>query len=84
MKQQIVAWLRALADWLDSSTVAEILLSIPVDELYARAVELTRAQEAIDGRSGEAKRHQVLAQLRKDHPDATTRAIALAIEAALP
>lgn len=84
MRQRLASWLRALADWLDSSPVAEILLAVPVDELYERAVALTHAQESIEGRSGESKRHQVLAQLMKEFPASPMRGIALAIEAALP
>lgn len=85
MRARLAMFLRRLAEWLDVQPVtAEILLSVPVDELYARTVALTRVQEQIDGRSGEAKRHQVLAQLRKEFPTTATRSLALAIEAALP
>ena len=61
-----------------------LLLAVPADALLARARVLAEAQEAYADRSGEAKRHQVLAQLVKEFPDRPVRQIALAIEAGLP
>lgn len=51
--------------------------------LVLRAVELVTAQDDVEGRSGEAKRHQVYAALQKEFPNVSKRAISRAIETAL-
>jgi hypothetical protein len=51
--------------------------------LWDRARALVQAQEAIDGRSGEAKRHQTLAQLAKEFPGVRALALSKLIDAAV-
>ena len=57
-------------------------LSVP-GPLLVRTQVLTREQNTIEGRSGEAKRHQVYARLIKDFPETSHRVLARAIEDAL-
>ncbi len=59
-------------------------LTVPVDDLFVRAGELTKLWDAKLGSGfGEAKRHQVLAQLQKEFPTKSHREFALVIEAVL-
>lgn len=59
-----------------------VTLTVPRDAVYARACVLVDlADDAHSSSHGEAKRHQVLAQLQKDFPDA--RDLGVVIEAAL-
>lgn len=76
------AWLRTLEP--EPAPVDAVALMVPIDALLANARVLVQAQETrYPSRSGEAKRHQVYAELVKLFPDRTKRAIAVAIEAAL-
>jgi hypothetical protein len=79
-------WLRSLANWSDPPVMRPpgpfVILTVPRDALLRRAVALTREFATWDA-SGEAKRHQVYAQLQKEFPTRPHREIALAIEAAL-
>lgn len=86
-------WLLRLGEWLVARYAPPvdapppqpyIVLTVPRDALYELAQGLTAQQECIVGRSGEAKRHQVLASLMKAYPGVSMRTLALAIEAALP
>lgn len=84
----IVAALGAVAMWLwrqrPTRAVEAVILTVPKDALYQRAVTLTAEAEARHSPAhGEVKRHQVFAQLEKEFPAALGRAIARAIEAAL-
>lgn len=77
-------WAIQLALWLLKRYASDaVYLLVPKDALLARAQFLTTAQERIDGRSGEAKNHQVRAALMKEFPDAAQRQISRAIEAAI-
>jgi len=72
MKQHLATRLRAWADRLDP----------PPDwtPLETAALGLMAHQDSIDGRSGESKRHHVLASLMKAFPDARERDLAWLIE----
>jgi hypothetical protein len=79
------AAIKALALFLLKWAASDALyLIVPNDGIVARARVLAGFQEQYADRSGESKRHQVLAQLLKDFPGNAKRDIALAIEAALP
>jgi hypothetical protein len=91
MKTQLIALLRRLLYWLSPDDAAIVTER---DQLRARLVPaagpvwdrvqvLTAEQDAIDGRSGEAKRHQVLARLLKDFPDTPTLTLSKLIDAAV-
>lgn len=86
----IRSWLVQLALWVIAryapppAVVSEIVLTVAKDALFFAAQALAKEQqEQYPERSGESKRHQVFAALLKAHPNATKRAVALAIEAAL-
>lgn len=88
MKARLIALLRYLLLKLDPPKPEPVrnyvLLTVLRDALFEAACELVKAQEAnYPERSGESKRHQVLAELIKRFPEKSQRAIALAIEAAL-
>ena len=64
--------------------VFEILGGGAIEDLAGRAKKLTKEAEARLGAGfGEAKRHQVYAQLIKEFPKVTKREISRAIEDAL-
>jgi hypothetical protein len=63
MTKQCALWVRALAHWL--GLLAEWLDPTPPEPSLEPVRLLMAAQDQIDGRSGEAKRHQVLAELLK-------------------
>lgn len=80
MKAWCAQQLRRLADWLDPPPPVRTSLS----PLEFRAVALTQWQDGHwPDRDGEAKRHQVYAQLVKEWPDTSRREISRAIETAL-
>lgn len=82
MRNTLIRWLLQIVQWLDPSVA---LIAISRDALYVRAGELVKAEDHRKGidPSGEQRRHQVYARLRKEFPAASWRAISLAIEAAV-
>lgn len=78
MAAVIARWLRRAADWIDP----------PAPRVDTAVVRLARTLAATQNdrwpdRSGEAKRHQVFAQLIDAFPTTSKRALARAIEDAL-
>ena len=77
----LVAQLERLLRWLDPPPV---VVAPPGDPLLERArVLVVDAEQRHGVGKGEAKRHQVMAQLIKDFPATSHRMISRAIEAAL-
>lgn len=75
-RQRGAQWLRRLADRLDPPEAA-----MRPDSLRARVhVLVTEADGAAPGTSGDYKRAQVYAQLRKEYPTHPAHALALLIE----
>lgn len=81
LTRAMVCALRWLLERLAPADV--VTLAVPRDALLEQARVLTAAQTRIPDRSGEAKRHQVYAQLQKAFPDRLHRHLSHAIEAAL-
>ncbi|HND25058.1 MAG TPA: hypothetical protein PK229_12115 [Rhodocyclaceae bacterium] len=80
LRRVLARGLRALADWLD---VPAVPVTTP-DAVSVLARALVQDQQARwPERSGEAKRHQVYAQLIDAFPDTPKRALSRAIEDAL-
>lgn len=82
MRRRLIRWLLIVVQWLDPSVA---LIAVSRDALYTRAGELMQLEEhrkSVDP-SGEQRRHQVYARLRKEFPAVSWRAISLAMEAAL-
>lgn len=78
--KRLASWLRHLADRLDPPVVVPVPVS-PLSVYEQAALVLINDQQARwPDRSGEAKRHQVLARLLKDFPSARERDLAFAIE----
>ena len=74
MRRRIAVFLRKIAEWLDP-----IPLAAPIPA--SRVQELMDEQDARwNDRSGEAKRHQVLARLVKEFPTVRERELGLIIE----
>lgn len=80
MRIWLALHLRRVAEWLDPAPLQALL-----DGLQLRARALTAAQEPLftGPGFGEAKRHNVYAQLQKDFPRLSRRVISRAIEDAL-
>lgn len=79
LRQTLARWLRALAGWIDVPADAPAL-----GPVAALARVLVQEQETRwPERSGEAKRHQVYAQLLDVFPGTPKRALSRAIEDAL-
>lgn len=75
MRERLIRLLRRVLAWLEGQ-VPPVL----ADDVRLSLAVLMAAQDAIEGRSGEAKRHQVLAKLLKQHPAMSESDAALAIE----
>lgn len=85
MRTRLIRLLKWLLAKLDPPVSGGwVMIPVPADDLLDRARVLTQAQESYAGRSGEAKRHQVYAQLWKEFPERSKRQMARTIEAALP
>jgi hypothetical protein len=84
--QAAIALARIGGDWANG--LLNVAAGLPLEALDLRAearrvcggLEITSAA----GTSGEWKRHRALADLKKFHPEAATRDIALAIELVMP
>lgn len=83
LRQTLARWLRALATWVD------VPVGLPaaapnLEPVVILARTLVQEQETRwPDRSGEAKRHQVYAQLLDAFPETPKRALSRAIEDAL-
>jgi hypothetical protein len=83
IREHVIAVLRWLLTQLEPAKVVLETVGV-LDPVLARAVALTLEQDQRwPERSGEAKRHQVWSQLRKEFADASGKAISRAIEDAL-
>lgn len=82
LRSWIANLLRNLGDWIDPFVVQH--LHIPVDDLWLRARALTKDAESFaPGTSGDYKRAHVYAQLQREFPSRSLRALAQVIEAVL-
>lgn len=75
LRRTLAGWLRVLAGWIDVCPLG--LLEASVRALTAEA-DATWPEA-----SGEFKRHQVLARVKKEFPAAREREIGMAIEQAV-
>lgn len=85
-------WLAGLGGWVPPPPEVQIQVvtqpcqraHVPGSDLTALAMRLVSEHQAqMPAASGEAKRHQVLARLKKAAPDARERECAMAIELAV-
>jgi hypothetical protein len=75
MKQRLILWLRLALAYLEGP--APIPDPPPVEDSLGVAMALMQLQDSIAGRSGEAKRHQVLAALLKSGLSESDAAMAI-------
>ena len=68
--------------WSARQSSGDIVLRVPQDQLFARAVFLTKQYDE-PGQDGMWKHRQVYARLLKEFPDRPKRDVTLAIEAAI-
>lgn len=78
----VIAKCLALVHWLEPETT---LIAVRRDGLYTRAKFLVKAFDTLkpNDPTGEQRRHQVYARLKKEFPDRPWKDIARAIEAAV-
>lgn len=85
MKKKFVGWIvRKVKRWLAWVDQADyIKLQIPKDETFERTLQFVRKAELLKDVSGEYKRHQVYAKLRKEFLEKSGNELGLLIEAVI-